>query len=314
DIVAVNGKFVRNWQEMLERAMHHEEPVFSLQTPEGQKEIPVRTQKSNMGIKIVTGIAPTDICQVETAIEGLSAEQAGILPGDRIQSFNNQKVFSVLHMIELVAEARDQEVPVSVLRNGELISLTVTPEYDEARDQVMIGIKFAADVLESGEIVHIPPGEQIKRHATAIFRVLGMLVQKKTMKTTAQGLGGPIMIIYFFQNVVRQGLAIALWFTCFINVNLAILNLLPIPVLDGGHVVFNVWEMITRKRVHPKVFEWSSQFFAWLLITAIILLSFKDAKLLLKLHGVFAPKNQEEAIIENHGSEEAEVDREIIGE
>ena len=64
---------------------------------------------------------------------------------------------------------------------------------------------------------------------------------------TAEGLGGPPMILYMIQDAVRKGIMIALWFMCFLNVNLAILNLMPIPVLDGGHLMFCGIEAVRRR-------------------------------------------------------------------
>jgi len=77
-------------------------------------------------------------------------------------------------------------------------------------------------------------------------------------------------------DMVRRGLVIALWFTCFLNVNLAILNLLPIPILDGGHILFALIEAVFRKPLHPKIVNVVSQVFAGLLIIVFVLLSGRD--------------------------------------
>lgn len=298
EIITVNNIQVANWQEIMERAMHDERAELTVKTPDSTIQTSLATEKSLMGIKTIPGISPASLCKIAALMPGMSAEAAGLKPGDIIKKFNNKPVFSIPHLTQLVNEAKNTEAPVEVERAGELLTLHVTPEYSETHEQTLIGIRFSPDI-SGEEVVHIPPGVQIKRHATAIFRVLGMLLTPKTSKTTAQGLGGPVMIIYFFQDVVRQGPALALWFTCFINVNLAILNLLPIPVLDGGHILFCTWELVTRRRVHPKVFQWTSQIFAILLIGAVILLTFKDTKVLLQIHGFFTPAPDEQNIEKN---------------
>ena len=84
------------------------------------------------------------------------------------------------------------------------------------------------------------------------------------------------MIIYMLQDMVRKGIIIALWFTCLLNVNLAILNLLPLPVLDGGHVVFALFEIITRRPVPAKFVLILDQVFFGLLILAIVLITGRD--------------------------------------
>jgi len=124
--------------------------------------------------------------------------------------------------------------------------------------------------------VHIPPGVQLKSHATAILRVLASLVTPGEARATSQGLGGPFMILFMLFDMVRRGWVIALWFTCFLNVNLAILNLLPIPILDGGHVLFSLIEAVFRKPLNPKIINTVSQLFAGLIIIVFILLSGRD--------------------------------------
>ena len=75
---------------------------------------------------------------------------------------------------------------------------------------------------------------------------------------------------------LKLGLPYAIGLIRFININLAVLNLLPLPVLDGGHICFALWEMITRRKVHPKVVATLVNAFAILLISAMLFLSWRD--------------------------------------
>ncbi|RKX40108.1 MAG: hypothetical protein DRP64_13170, partial [Verrucomicrobia bacterium] len=76
----------------------------------------------------------------------------------------------------------------------------------------------------------------------------------------------------------KMGIINALGLIRFININLAVLNLLPLPVLDGGHICFALWEGITRRKVHPKVVGTLVNVFAILLISAMLFLSWRDVE------------------------------------
>jgi len=88
--------------------------------------------------------------------------------------------------------------------------------------------------------------------------------------------GGPLAILITYYYIVKVSLMVAVWFTGFLNVNLAILNLLPIPVLDGGHILFALWQMIFRRPVNARVVNVITNAFAILLIGVFVLLTGRD--------------------------------------
>ena len=97
-----------------------------------------------------------------------------------------------------------------------------------------------------------------------------------------------IFVMYWL--AVKSSLMIAVWFTGFLNVNLAILNILPLPVLDGGHIVLSLWEWITRRPVSAKIVTWIWNLFAVLLIAVFLLLTYRDVvRLILPLFTRRAP-------------------------
>jgi regulator of sigma E protease len=123
---------------------------------------------------------------------------------------------------------------------------------------------------------HKNPWAQIKSDATEILRILKALVTPRESKQAAAALGGPVMILTFLWLSIKVSIFNAVGFLRFLNVNLAILNMLPIPVLDGGHIVFSIWEGLTRKRVPPKFVNALTNVFATLLIGAFVLITFRD--------------------------------------
>jgi regulator of sigma E protease len=278
EILAVNDIAVRNWHEVIQENSRFEVVRFTVRTPSGTNVIRVPTEQNTLDFRMVEGLGPVSLCKVMGVEPDSSAAQAGIQHDDIIRTFNSNTVLSIEHLIALVSARPEQPTPLTVERKGQILALEATPLMDATLGRARIGIRFDPMAVDYDQIVHIPPSVQIKNYSTAILRVLRALLTPSEARATSQGLGGPPMIIYMIQDAVRKGIMIALGFMCFINVNLAIINLVPFPVLDGGHIVFSIWELATRRRVHPKLIAWLYQFCFALLIAAIILLSGRDFK------------------------------------
>jgi len=273
-IDAVNGKSVSSWESFLVECALVPTPQLAVTAVDGEQQTLAAPTEPIMGSQMITGIAPFSYCYVLRVIPNSSADAAGMKAGDRIESLDGRKLFSRNHLIQIVEELKDQTIPVVVDRNNEKVALTVTPRYDKTLDRVLIGIEFnPLDVK--------PPLEQIKGHAMMVIRLLQAFTKSSQAKAAASAVGGPIAIITMFWFSVQSSFLLALSFTCLVNVNLAILNMLPIPLLDGGHIVFALWEIITRRPVNKRVVDAMINVFAVLLIGVFILLSLRDVKRLI---------------------------------
>jgi regulator of sigma E protease len=126
-------------------------------------------------------------------------------------------------------------------------------------------------------LVHPSPVEQIKTSAAQIFNTLGALFNKKG-DIGVQQLGGAVMIIRVYSNLFQDedGWRRVLWFSVILNVNLALLNLLPLPVLDGGHITLSLIEWIRRRPVSARVLNAIQSAFAVLLISFMVYIAFFD--------------------------------------
>ncbi|MDD5678338.1 MAG: RIP metalloprotease RseP [Kiritimatiellae bacterium] len=282
EILAVNDFPVATWNDVIQENARFETVRFAVRTPEGTHTITVPTEKNALGFRMVDGLREVTLCKVMAVEAESSAAQAGVRPEDVIVRFNDVTVLSIEHLVTLVSARPDMPTPLAIERGGKILTLSVSPQLDPALGRARIGIRFDPMAVDYDKVVHIPPSVQLKGHATMILRVVRALVSKEA-RHTAEGLGGPPMILYMIQDAVRKGIMIALWFMCFLNVNLAIINLLPIPVLDGGHILFSLWELVTRRPIHPKLIAWIYQVFFFLFIAAIILLSGRDFQRLYQL-------------------------------
>jgi len=276
EIKEVNGADVANWDDLAMQAALSQDLDLTVESHEGLYDIHIPTAKNIIGILAVEGVGPVNFCDVGSVFPGSSADTAGILSGDRIIELDGTKLYSREHLIQLVDQARDTEIPIVVLRGDERVELRVTPKYDDKIKRALIGVGFSMFDMDYDSVAHPKPSTQLKSHATAIFRVLKALMTPKQSKAAAQGIGGPVAILVVFWWAVQKSIMIAIWFTCFINVNLAVLNLLPIPILDGGHIVFALWEMITRRPVSARLVSILMNVFFVLLITVFIFLSYRD--------------------------------------
>lgn len=276
EILSVNGEPVASWIDFLIACSRHPSISIVVRRGEDHARMTIATGKGMFGEQTLSGVDGRSLCMVLATDPGMSAERAGILRGDIITEFDGTEIISRAQLIALVGERKGQTSPIKVRRNNQIVAALVTPDYDARTGQVRIGVQFNVTDVEFDEIVHPTPWSQIRAHSTAIFRSLAALATPGQAGPTARSIGGPVAILINYYYIVRVSLMVAVWFTCFLNVNLAILNLLPIPVLDGGHILFALWEVVTRRPAHAKVVSVVTNAFAVLLITIFVFLTGRD--------------------------------------
>ncbi len=281
-VLAVNGTPVESWRKTQEQIALEESVDLEVITPgeSSSREISLPTVKGAVGIRMVEGVTGCNLCQVLRVIKGSSAEAGGVLPGDLITEFAGVSLLSRGHLIDLVGKHQGQVTPIVVRRTTdhgtELVDLSVTPLLDIETKRALIGIEFNRMAVECGTIIRPLPSKQLRNHASMIFRVLRALTTPSDSKRAAQAIGGPVAIIVSYWAMVKASIMLAVSFTCLLNVNLAILNLLPIPVLDGGHIVFALWEIVFRRPPPPRLVNALVNVFAVLLIFTMVILSVRD--------------------------------------
>jgi len=167
------------------------------------------------------------------------------------------------------------------LREGEVAEVDITPEPRmDGRDGYQIGIVMGAVSGTMPWSRYRTPGAQLKGDVSGIARILQALFipqQKSESARAGGGLGGPVGILaMLWQIIMVFGIVEILAFLRFLSVNLAILNLLPLPVLDGGHIVFALWRGVFGREIHPKIVNALVLVFAFLLIGVFLLITGRD--------------------------------------
>ena len=220
------------------------------------------------------GVLPAKVGGI---ISGGAAEKGGLMEGDEVLSVGGNKISGWADMITEVQFAAGRETDFEVRRGEEILTLKITPEIKEN------GVAYIAAISESSDqascAMWMPSRgivDQVAWDAGTVFRALKGLVNKKEMKNTAKALGGPVMIAKNTYLSVRKDVWDGIGFLRFINTNLAVMNLLPIPVLDGGLILFSLIAMVFRRRVPDKVIGYLSTFFMYILMGLMLLLVARD--------------------------------------
>ena len=271
EVRSVNGEAIQNWTDFLMACSRYKTVDVVITRNHVTQTLTMPGEES------LFKMDGKSLCMILSADAGMSADRAGLKRGDIITGLDGQEVISRAQLIALVGERKGKTVPITFKRNDVIMTGVVTPDYDESTKLVRIGVQFNPTEVDFDRIVHPTPMTQIKAHSLAIFRTLGALTTPSQSKATSKQVGGPLAILISYYFIVKASLMVAVFFTGFLNVNLAILNIMPIPVLDGGHIVFCLLEMIFRRPVHPKVITISTNIFAVLLIGLFVLLTGRDA-------------------------------------
>ncbi len=213
------------------------------------------------------------------------AARAGLQKGDVVDAVDGQKARSSLAVSDYIKRHAGQPITMSILRKGERRDLSVTPEIPQGEKVARIGLQWEDDfgiVLdEYGKMAlkHQGPVEQIRAGVMSIFNTVGAVASPKS-DVKLQHMSGPVMMmrIYYMMFENKEGWRMALWFSVVLNVNLALLNLLPIPVLDGGHIVLALIEAVRRRPVNMRVLEVVQTACAVLIIGFMVYIAFFDVQ------------------------------------
>jgi len=209
------------------------------------------------------------------------AALAGLANGDEIIALNGEKIYSPM----AIASAED------AMSNGPVVPMAFTIRRgNEQFDRTLVPVKPiqpsksnpSLGILIWGQetnlvLIHPHPWEQIK---SSIGQIVGTLRVVLTPKSDVgvQQLGGAVMIVRVYYNLFQDedGWRRVLWFSVILNVNLALLNLLPLPVLDGGHIVLALIETIRRRPFSARLLQSVQTGFAALLIAFMVYIAFFD--------------------------------------
>lgn len=227
---------------------------------------------------------PVDNTRIGKVNEGSPAEAAGLKDGDLILRIGDNETQSWLDVLEQVKGSGGEEISIVVKREFDTLTLRVQPAIDTVKDifgeeveqRYMIGIMKADDVtyedigvVESLRSACLQTWMYISLTSQGFLKIIQRVIP-------ASELGGPILIAKIAGEQMKAGWLNLLYFMGLLSVNLGILNLLPIPVLDGGHLVFLTIEGIRRKPMAEKAQIFAQQIGIGLLGTLMLFVFYND--------------------------------------
>jgi regulator of sigma E protease len=274
-LLSMDGRKLNSWQEqrlyLFSKALARKTVNYEVITSDGEEinrslnlaNVPMSEIDAGLvaeGIGLI-GWYPTVPPVIDQVVSGKPASRAGLLPGDLITAVNGQEVASWNDVVELISTSPGKPLQIVVSRNSLFETISVIPEVviDGDKEIGRIGISVKPIEIPEDRIVDINYGllESIYRGTETTWMMsvltLRMLAKMVTLEVSSKNISGPITIAQYAGKSAQVGVTSFILFLAIVSVSLGVLNLLPIPILDGGHLLYHLIEVITRKPISEKL-------------------------------------------------------------
>jgi regulator of sigma E protease len=214
---------------------------------------------------------------------GSPAGRAGLMAGDRILAIDDATIESWEEMSALITASEGRALRFQIQRDAEIRAITIIPEmtpdknlFGEEIQRYIIGISSAGDV----EALPLGPGGAMVEGLRQTYEITKLtilsIVKLIQGSVSTKTLGGPIMIAEMAGQQAKEGAGNLIFFIALLSINLAVLNFLPIPVLDGGHLFFFFIEALIGRPVNTRMREMAQQAGIFILIALMIFVFYND--------------------------------------
>jgi len=291
-IISINGRPVPDW-EYVETAFAQQEREYSLVVVRGGEEKTAHMAFRHSGAAIpkdpTGGLLPPLPAIVAEVLPASAAMKAGLEKDDVIRAIDNNPIHSWFEVVSTMGAYKGgAPLALMVVRDGRELPIALTPQYDSTSKRFLIGVRVSEG---KGRIIKYAPGPAFSKaidkgweFTTMIFDVLGKLFSRKV---SASQLSGPLGIIPASGFLALQGLAPILNFMALIGINLAVINLLPLIITDGGLIFFLMIEAIRRKPLSLKTQLAFNRVAIAFFLTLFIFVSFNDVRRLPEIFRIF---------------------------
>ncbi len=270
-IIKINDKKIATWEELVYAIALNERKELQVEV---ERQGEVFTVSSELKTDPKTGlrrlgVMPKDTIIVGGVLKDSPAEKSGLRKGDQIIAINGQRLYRIQALIKTIQDNEGQKVTLTVMRDGERILFSEVPAKLAGQEHAALGFLPTTKFTR----VYPRPGEQFKRDILRTWRTLkGLFARRVPMKA----LSGPVGIIGLIGMSAMVGWGTFLSIMALISLNLGIINLLPIPVLDGGHIVFTFVEAIRKKPLSVALMTKIQNVFMYLIIAVAVYVSYHD--------------------------------------
>jgi regulator of sigma E protease len=272
-IVAVDGTEVSIWQELEASIVTSADHEVSFEVERnGRRHQVTMTPESvtRYGFGYSGIQPPVEPILVQVPV-GSPASAAGLEAGDRVLSVNGEPVGQFYDLMRLISPHANETITITVLRGEAEVTVEVIPRGDENAGKIGVPLIPPSTVEHLGAVeAFVTAAGECRRMTVETFRIIGRLL---TRKTSMKQISGPIGIAQISGEAARSGLDSLIWFMGLISLQLGIFNLLPIPILDGGHLTIIAFESVIRRdlslRIKERILEVG--FYALILLMVVVL-------------------------------------------
>lgn len=233
------------------------------------------------GFAWISGV-PTSPPVAGTVLEGSAAEAAGIRPGDRIVSIDGRAMDNFMDIPMAVAHRPGEAMQVRIARGGAEQDVRLTPRLVKEKDRfgneferALIGIAPGEVRFEKVSLIEAPL-VAVRQTGQIVRQTVEVLGQLLTGHRSVKDLSGPVKIAKVSGEAATLGIASLIFLAALISINLGFINLLPLPMLDGGHLLFHAYEAIRRRPAPPQAQEWAFRFGFAAIVTLMLVVTFND--------------------------------------
>ncbi len=262
-ILEINGQKTATWTDVLNWVVVHPSDAATMIVKRDDKVIPMTFQTINspFSSQIIgyAGFEPQFFWGNDAVLGTVNANSpaftAGLKLKDKVTAINGREISTWDEMTEMVRGSDGKPLNLDVVREGQKINVTVTPKFQEEAKAYLMGVMHYNDpslLIKK----RYPPLQAITEGWVEVKKLFGMTVdvlkRLLSFQLSYKALGGPLQIAQATGAAAKSGFSEFLYFVAFLSLQLGVLNLLPIPVLDGGHVLFMTIEAIRRKPLSAK--------------------------------------------------------------
>ena len=299
EIQFIDGERHQVWEQhqlyLLDKAMHGEAVDFEVLSANGQRKLIVldfgvleESRLYESGLYTAMGIFPVmPIVQpiLAEVVNDSAADEAGLKAGDQIIQVAGEPVESWTHLVSLINAAPNQPLNITYRRDEQIIETIATPKAVETDGQTIGQLGLFVDPAQQVDndtraYIRFGPIESLIKGVKATWSMstltLTFLVDLLDFSTPADAIGGPVAIAHYAGQAAQAGVEKYLTFLALLSISLGILNLLPIPILDGGHLLFYLYEAITGSPPGQRVMMWGTQIGLVLLLGLMSLAFYND--------------------------------------
>ncbi len=277
-IVDIGGTPVGSWTDtgpaLINRA--GEELVFKIERGGEQHVLSMPADNGALEGLQAIGLLPRQDAVIGAVSPQMPAAAAGLQAGDRILAIGERVVSSWYDLRSIIQEVGGDTTAFRVLRNEQVMTFEITPSHKSDAGSYLIGIAPLQETLFKRFAFGEAVTAGVDRTLELIDLTLVFIQKLFAGHVSTSNIGGPITVVQIAGQAAQTDMSSILSVLAFLSIQLGILNLLPIPILDGGHLFFNVFELIFRKPLSMRAREIAQQIGLVMLIMLMVLAFYND--------------------------------------